>query len=52
MGYKLLYDRSGKLITERTNTDISSLKKYFTFFKKIICINVVGDCNMHEIFIK
>jgi hypothetical protein len=30
LGYKLLYDRSGKLITERTHTDISSLKKYFS----------------------
>jgi len=30
LGYKLLYDRSGKLITERISTDISSLEKYFT----------------------
>ena len=30
LGYKLLYDRTGKLITERTSTDITSLKKYLT----------------------
>ena len=30
VSYKLLYDRYGKLITERTSTDISSLEKYFT----------------------
>ena len=30
LGYKLLYDRSGKLVSERTSTDISSLKKYLT----------------------
>ena len=30
IGYKLLYNRSGKLITERTSTDIKQLKPYFT----------------------
>jgi len=30
LGYKLLYDRTGKLVTERTSTDISKLKKFFT----------------------
>ena len=30
IGYKLLYNRSGKLITERTSTDITLLKQYFT----------------------
>ena len=29
LGYKLLYDRSGKLITERLHTDIKELKPYF-----------------------
>ena len=29
LGYKLLYDRSGKLITERLHTDIKQLKPYF-----------------------
>ena len=28
--YSLLYDRSGKLITERTSTDIKELKPYLT----------------------
>lgn len=28
--YTLLYDRSGKLITERISTDIKNLKPYFT----------------------
>jgi hypothetical protein len=30
LGYKLLYDRSGKLVSERTSTDISSLKDYLS----------------------
>ena len=30
LGYKVLYNRAGKLITERTSTDIKELKPYFT----------------------
>jgi len=30
LGYKLLYDRTGKLITERTSTDITELKKFLS----------------------
>tara|TARA_R100001510_G_scaffold40375_1_gene36744 strand:- start:97 stop:327 length:231 start_codon:yes stop_codon:yes gene_type:complete len=30
LGYKILYNRAGKLITERTITDITELKPYFT----------------------
>ena len=30
LGYKVLYNRSGKLITERLSTDISKLKPYFS----------------------
>tara|TARA_R100000654_G_scaffold71677_1_gene102888 strand:+ start:31 stop:255 length:225 start_codon:yes stop_codon:yes gene_type:complete len=30
ISYKLLYNRSGKLITERTSTDIKKLKPYLT----------------------
>jgi hypothetical protein len=30
LGYKLLYDRTGKLVSERTSTDITSLKSYLT----------------------
>ena len=30
LGYKVLYNRAGKLITERTSTDITSLNQYFT----------------------
>tara|TARA_R100001082_G_scaffold53477_1_gene29199 strand:+ start:712 stop:936 length:225 start_codon:yes stop_codon:yes gene_type:complete len=29
LGYKILYDRSGKLISERLSTDIEALKPYF-----------------------
>ena len=29
-GYKLLYNRTGNLVTERLSTDITKLKKYFT----------------------
>ena len=30
LGYKLLYDRTGKLVSERTSPDITSLKKYLS----------------------
>ena len=30
IGYKLLYNRAGNLVTERTSTDIRELKKYFS----------------------
>jgi len=30
LSYRLLYDMSGKLVTERIATDISSLKKYLS----------------------
>ena len=30
LAYNVLYDRAGKLITERTITDIKELKPYFT----------------------
>ena len=30
LSYRILYDRSGKLVTERIATDISSLKKYLS----------------------
>ena len=30
VGYKLLYNRTGNLVTERLSTDITKLKKYFT----------------------
>jgi len=29
IGYKILFDRKGNLITERISTDIKKLKKYF-----------------------
>ena len=30
IGYKLLYDKTGKLITERVTTDIKELEKYLS----------------------
>jgi hypothetical protein len=30
LGYKLLYNRAGKLVTERTSTDITQLNSYLT----------------------
>jgi len=30
LGYELLYNIAGNLVTERTSVDISKLKKYFT----------------------
>ena len=30
LAYKLIYNRAGNLVTERTSVDITELKKYFT----------------------
>jgi len=30
IGYNLFFDLTGKLVTERTSTDIKELKKFFT----------------------
>mgnify|MGYP003388727464 CR=1 FL=1 len=30
IGYSLFFDLTGKLVTERTSTDIKKLKKFFT----------------------
>jgi hypothetical protein len=30
LGYELLYNRAGNLVTERTSVDIKELKKYFS----------------------
>lgn len=30
LSYSLLYDKSGKLITERTSTEVDKLKPFFT----------------------
>ena len=30
LGYTLFYDRTGKLVTERTSTDISALKNFLS----------------------
>ena len=30
LGYNLFYDRTGKLVTERTKTDISALKDFLS----------------------
>ena len=30
LGYDLFYDRTGKLVTERTRTDITALKNYLS----------------------
>ena len=30
LGYKFIYNRAGKLVTERTSTDVTKLKPYLT----------------------
>jgi|TARA_B100000073_G_scaffold192178_1_gene159061 hypothetical protein len=44
LGYKLLYDRSGKLVTERISTDINELKKYMTQTDYSTLEVVMRDC--------
>ena len=42
--YTLLYDRSGKLITERTYTDIKKLKPYFSKEEYAILTTLIREC--------
>ena len=42
--YTLLYDRSGKLVTERTYTDIKELKPYFSTEEYAILSSVIREC--------
>tara|TARA_R100000458_G_scaffold41606_1_gene39314 strand:+ start:927 stop:1157 length:231 start_codon:yes stop_codon:yes gene_type:complete len=44
LGYKLLYDKTGKLITERLTTDITKLKKYLSQTDYSVLEVVVRDC--------
>ena len=42
--YTLLYDRSGKLVTERISTDISELKPYFSKEEYSILSTIHREC--------
>ena len=42
--YTLLYDRSGRLITERTYTDIKELKPYFSEEEYSILNTLMREC--------
>ena len=42
--YTLLYDRSGKLVTERISTDISELKPYFSKEEYSILSTIMREC--------
>ena len=42
--YTLLYDRSGKLVTERIATDISELKPYFSEEEYSILNTIIREC--------
>ena len=44
MQYTLLYDRSGKLITERISTDITKLKPYFSTEDYAILNTTMREC--------
>ena len=44
LGYKLLYDKTGKLITERLTTDINELKKYMNPADHHVLEMVMRDC--------
>ena len=46
LGYKLLYDRSGKLVSERTSTDISSLKDYLSKEEYHTLDSVLREANL------
>jgi hypothetical protein len=42
--YTLLYDRSGKLVTERISTDIKKLKPYFSKEEYSILTTLMREC--------
>jgi|TARA_R100001460_G_scaffold31186_1_gene61432 hypothetical protein len=42
--YTLLYDRTGKLVTERISTDISKLKPYFSNEEYAILNSLIREC--------
>tara|TARA_R100000995_G_C3391423_1_gene80649 strand:- start:99 stop:317 length:219 start_codon:yes stop_codon:yes gene_type:complete len=42
--YTLLYDRSGKLVTERISTNISELKPYFSKEEYAILNTTLREC--------
>ena len=44
LGYKLLYDKTGKLITERLTTDITELEKYMSRTDYSVLKVVIRDC--------
>jgi len=44
LGYKLLYDKTGKLITERLTTNITELEKYMSQTDYSLLEVVVRDC--------
>ena len=43
LGYKLLYNRTGNLVTERLSTDITELKKYFSTEEYSILHTIVRE---------
>jgi len=43
IGYKLLYNRSGNLVTERLSTDIRELQKYFSTEEFAVLTTVVRE---------
>jgi|TARA_R110000782_G_scaffold244525_1_gene331299 hypothetical protein len=43
LGYKLMYNRAGNLVTERTSTDIRELKKYFSVEEYALLNTVVRE---------
>jgi len=43
IGYKLLYNRSGNLVTERLSTDIKELQKYFSTEEFAVLTTVVRE---------
>ena len=51
LGYKFIYNRAGKLVTERTSTDVTKLKPYLTVeeYETLKTIVREGTANLDEI---
>ena len=47
LGYKFIYNRSGKLVTERVSTDITKLKKFLTKEDYVLLTTIVRELTVH-----
>ena len=47
LAYSLLYDKTGKLVTERVSTDITKLKKFLKKEDYVLMTTIVRELTVH-----